>query len=104
MIYIFARADQGRASIAVRARDLNKISNPQQAKMADSVDYFSKKYIDGVYIPSGLLIFGCWIVKSEWLPYAVALAVTLGGWKFWSNSKCCASCQMGVACYYINQH
>ncbi|CAG8983153.1 hypothetical protein HYALB_00010301 [Hymenoscyphus albidus] len=51
--------------------------------MTDSL--FSKKYIDGVYIPSGLLIFGCWIVKSEWLPYAVALAVTLGGYKFWSN-------------------
>jgi len=47
--------------------------------------YFSKQYIDGVYIPSGLLIVGCIIVKREWLPFAVALAAVLGGYKVWSS-------------------
>ena len=47
--------------------------------------YLSKKYIDGVYIPSGLLIVGCLIVKREWVPYAVVLALVLGGYKAWSN-------------------
>ena len=52
-----------------------------------SNDLFSKKYVDGVYIPSGLLVVGCLIVKREWVPYAVALALVLGGYKLWSNSK-----------------
>lgn len=45
----------------------------------------SKTYIDGIYIPSGLLIVGCAIVKKEWLPFAVVLALALGGYKFWSS-------------------
>jgi cytochrome-b5 reductase len=50
-------------------------------------EYLTKKYIDGVYIPSGLLVFGCLIVKREWVPYAVVLALLLGGYKVYSNSK-----------------
>lgn len=49
-------------------------------------EYLSKKYIDGVYIPSGLLVVGCLIVKREWVPYAIVLALALGGYKVWSNS------------------
>ncbi|KAI9734073.1 MAG: NADH-cytochrome b5 reductase [Claussenomyces sp. TS43310] len=51
--------------------------------------YLSKKYVDGVYIPSSLLIVGCLIVKRDWLPYAVTLALLLGGLKVYSNSTCC---------------
>ncbi|KAG9236996.1 hypothetical protein BJ875DRAFT_191256 [Amylocarpus encephaloides] len=47
--------------------------------------FTSKAMVDGVYIPSGLLIFGCAIVKREWLPYAVALALALGSYKVWSS-------------------
>lgn len=47
--------------------------------------FLSKEYINGVYIPSGLLIVGTLIVKSEWLPYAVLLALALGGFKIFSG-------------------
>jgi cytochrome-b5 reductase len=47
--------------------------------------YLSRQYIDGVYIPSGLLVVGCLIVKREWLPYAVAIALMLGGWKIYNS-------------------
>lgn len=43
------------------------------------------QYIHGVYIPAGLIIFGTFIVKKEWLPYAVALAAILGAWKIYNN-------------------
>jgi cytochrome-b5 reductase len=46
----------------------------------------TKAYVDGVYIPSGLLIVGTLIVKREWVPYAILLALVLGGYKVWSNS------------------
>ncbi|KAE9973229.1 hypothetical protein EG328_004513 [Venturia inaequalis] len=36
------------------------------------------QYVQGVYIPSGLLILGTFIIKKEWLPCAVALAALLG--------------------------
>jgi len=46
---------------------------------------FAPQYIHGVYIPSALLIFGTYIVRSEWIPYAVGLAVILGSWKVYSS-------------------
>lgn len=49
--------------------------------------FLSKAYVDGIYIPSGLLILGCFIVKKDWLPFAVALAAVLGGYKIWSSRK-----------------
>lgn len=45
----------------------------------------AKKYVDGIYIPAGLLVFGTFIVKKEWVPYAALLAVLLGVWKFTSS-------------------
>jgi len=57
------------------------------AAPASQNEYLSKKYIDGIYIPSGLLIVGCLIVKREWVPYAVVLALALSGYKLYSNSK-----------------
>ncbi|KIX03926.1 NADH-cytochrome b5 reductase 1 [Rhinocladiella mackenziei CBS 650.93] len=42
---------------------------------------FSQANINGVFIPSALLIVGIGIVKTEWLPYAVVIAAVLGGTK-----------------------
>ncbi|OIW33814.1 ferredoxin reductase-like protein [Coniochaeta ligniaria NRRL 30616] len=41
----------------------------------------SKKMFDGIYIPAGLLVVGTIIVKREWTPWAVLLAVILGAIK-----------------------
>ncbi|MCJ1223369.1 NADH-cytochrome b5 reductase [Toensbergia leucococca] len=48
-------------------------------------NFLSQQYINGVYIPSGLLLVGVGIVKREWLPYAVVVAVLLGAWKVYNN-------------------
>ena len=53
-----------------------------------SNEYLSKEFVNGVYIPSGLLVVGVAIVKLQWLPFAIALAAALAGWKILSNSKC----------------
>ncbi|KAK8027585.1 hypothetical protein PG991_004641 [Apiospora marii] len=42
----------------------------------------SSRNINGIYIPAGLLVFGTFIVKREWVPYAILLAIALGAWKF----------------------
>jgi len=47
--------------------------------MAESL--LSRKYFDGIYIPAGLLILGTFIVKREYLPYSVVLAIGLGSLK-----------------------
>ncbi|KAI9741049.1 MAG: NADH-cytochrome b5 reductase [Cirrosporium novae-zelandiae] len=45
----------------------------------------ARKYIDGVYIPTLLLIVGTAIVKREWVPYAVAVAAIAGGYKIFAG-------------------
>lgn len=45
---------------------------------------FSSKMINGIYIPAGLLVFGTIIVKKEWAPWAVLVAVLLGSLKAWN--------------------
>lgn len=55
--------------------------------MAAKEPLTSKKYIDGIYIPAGLLIFGTYIVKKEWLPYAIALTLALSVIKFIRTRK-----------------
>ncbi|KAL2008491.1 hypothetical protein VTN00DRAFT_6685 [Thermoascus crustaceus] len=45
----------------------------------------SSENINGVYIPSLLLVVGTTIVRKEWVPYAVALAAVLSGWKLFNN-------------------
>lgn len=47
----------------------------------------SKKYVDGIYIPAGLLVLGTAITKRDWLPYAVVLAIVLGAFKFLRTRK-----------------
>lgn len=59
--------------------------------MATKEPLTSKKYIDGIYIPAGLLIVGVAISKREWLPYAVALTVVLAAIKFLRTRELTAS-------------
>lgn len=68
---------------------LNKFLNitTMSTKQDSSSYYTSRAMIDGIYIPSGLLVFGTLIVKREWAPYAVLLALALAGYKLWSSSK-----------------
>jgi cytochrome-b5 reductase len=39
----------------------------------------SSKYVLGIYLPSAVLLIGTAAVKSEWLPYALALTAVLTG-------------------------
>ncbi|XXH04790.1 hypothetical protein Hte_011212 [Hypoxylon texense] len=48
-----------------------------------SLPLTSKAYFDGIYIPAGLLVLGTFIVKREWTPAAVLIAITLGALKYW---------------------
>ncbi len=51
--------------------------------MSDSL--LARQYFDGIYIPAGLLVFGTFIVKREFVPYAVLLAIALGSLKYFNN-------------------
>jgi cytochrome-b5 reductase len=53
--------------------------------MAADSALFSSKNINGIYIPVGLLIFGTFIVKREWVPYAALVAVALGAFKLYGQ-------------------
>lgn len=46
-----------------------------------TVSLMDAELVNGVYIPSALLIVGTAIVKLEWLPYSVALAIAIGSFK-----------------------
>jgi len=46
---------------------------------------FSQANINGVYIPSVLLIVGVAIIKREYVPYAVAIAALVGGYKIFAG-------------------
>ncbi|GAB7348826.1 hypothetical protein MBLNU459_g7537t1 [Dothideomycetes sp. NU459] len=46
---------------------------------------FAPQYIQGVYIPSAILIVGAALVKSSLVPFAVALAAALAGYQFFNN-------------------
>ena len=48
---------------------------------------FSSQYITGVYIPSALLLAGVAIAKIQYLPFAVIIAVLLGGYKFYTTRR-----------------
>jgi hypothetical protein len=45
----------------------------------------SSQNINGVYIPSALIIVGVAIIKKEWLPYALVVVSLIGGYKVFSN-------------------
>lgn len=44
----------------------------------------SRHYIDYVYAPAALLIFGTLVVKKEWAPYATLLALVFGAYNFYN--------------------
>jgi cytochrome-b5 reductase len=46
---------------------------------------FSPQYVNGVYIPSALLLIGISIVQRAWLPYAIAFVAVVGGYKLYSG-------------------
>lgn len=50
-------------------------------------EFLSAQYINGVYLPSGILVVGAVLVKPEWVPYAVVISLLLAGYKVFSNSK-----------------
>jgi cytochrome-b5 reductase len=52
--------------------------------MAQDTPLSSRKYIDGIYIPAGLIVFGTFMLKREWVPYAVVIALSLGALKFFN--------------------
>ena len=56
--------------------------SPTQQSKANSL--LSPQFINGVYIPSGLLLLGVGIIKFEWLPFAIAVSLVLGAWKIYS--------------------
>ncbi len=50
--------------------------------MSDSL--FASQYINGIYIPAGLIVVGTAIVQRAFTPYAVVLAIVLAAIKFYS--------------------
>jgi cytochrome-b5 reductase len=54
------------------------------ATKTDDDGAFSRRHRDYIYIPAGLLIVGTMIVKIDWTPYAVALALVLGTWNYFT--------------------
>ena len=44
--------------------------------------FMSRHLIDYVYVPAALLVVGTLIVKRDWTPYSVALAVAFGTYNF----------------------
>ncbi|KAH7023477.1 hypothetical protein EDB80DRAFT_697659 [Ilyonectria destructans] len=49
---------------------------------SDDASLFQRKYIDYVYVPAALLIFGTLIVKRDWVPYSALLALAFGIYNF----------------------
>ncbi|KAH6624252.1 hypothetical protein B0J18DRAFT_172482 [Chaetomium sp. MPI-SDFR-AT-0129] len=45
----------------------------------------ARKYVDGIYIPLGLLVFGTAIVKTAWTGYALLVGIILGALKFYNS-------------------
>ena len=55
-----------------------------QTQHSKATSLLSPQFINGVYIPSGLLILGVGVAKLEWLPFALAVSLILGAWKIYS--------------------
>ena len=63
--------------------------------MGESV--LSRTFFDGVYIPAGLIVVGTFILKREYVPYAAALALALGSYRFYDLRRL-SMCRSAV-CY-----
>lgn len=46
--------------------------------------WLARHYVDYVYVPGALLVVGTFIVKRDWISYALLLALTLGAYNVWS--------------------
>lgn len=68
--------------------DLNISATQCSPDLSSTV--FSQANINGVYIPSVLLIVGVAIVKREWVPYAAAIAAIIGGYKIFASGRKCS--------------
>ena len=64
--------------------ELEDMSTPHQVR---PTSLLSPQFINGVYIPSALLLVGCAIVKIDLLPFAIAVVLGLGGWKIYAASE-----------------
>ncbi|KAH7170514.1 hypothetical protein EDB81DRAFT_168064 [Dactylonectria macrodidyma] len=49
---------------------------------SDDASLFQRKYIDYIYVPAALLIFGTLIVKRDWTPYSALLAIAFSIYNF----------------------
>lgn len=87
----FPPSNAGHDSLLQLARALicvyGQAHSSQPLAMASKEPLSSKKYVDGIYIPAGLLVVGVAIVKKEWLPYAVLVTLALSAIKFWRSRK-----------------
>lgn len=61
-----------------------QMSAPHQVR---STSLLASQFVNGVYIPSGLLLAGVGIVKPQWLPYAIAISLVLGAWRIYSAGR-----------------
>ncbi|RBR11038.1 hypothetical protein FVER53590_08247 [Fusarium verticillioides] len=57
-------------------------SPKQSSTMSDNNSLFARHYIDYVYAPGLLLVVGTLIVKKEWAPWALLVAVAFGLYNF----------------------
>jgi cytochrome-b5 reductase len=53
--------------------------------MASTQDdsWLARHYIDYVYVPATLLVVGTLVVKRDWVPYSILVAVALGAYNFY---------------------
>lgn len=49
------------------------------------VNFFDPRYVDGIYIPSALLVVGTLLIKKEYWPFAIAAAAGLSGYKLFRS-------------------
>jgi cytochrome-b5 reductase len=64
-----------------------------------SNSWLSSQYVNGIYIPSGLLLVGIAIVKADWTPYAALIALILGSWKIYQNRNSPILISLLAPCY-----
>jgi hypothetical protein len=64
--------------------DIFSVGNTTTARTmaSEGSSLLQRKYIDYIYMPGALLVFGTLIVKKEWAPYAALLAVAWGLYNF----------------------
>lgn len=56
----------------------------------------SPQYINGVYIPSAVLLLGVGIFNWHYLPAVAAVTVALGAWQVYINRQWCATFEITV--------